>query len=117
MDFVADESVDGHIIQALRSAGHTVLNIHETDMGAPDVRVLEIAYASTQVLITEDKGLGDLVFVNNSPHSGVLLIRLDGFPPPDKVARVMMVLGHHINELQGAFTVLDKNKVRIRKQP
>ena len=117
MDFVADESVDGHIIRALRSAGHTVKDIHETDLGAPDVRVLEIAHASNTVLITEDKDFGDLVFASNSPHSGVLLIRLDGFPPPGKVARVMMVLGHHINELQRAFTVLDRNKVRIRKHP
>ncbi|MBZ0207381.1 MAG: DUF5615 family PIN-like protein [Flavobacteriales bacterium] len=83
MDFIADESVDGHIIRALRSAGHTVQDIHESDLGAHDERVLEIANAGKSVLITEDKDFGDLVFANGSPHSGVLLIRLDGFPPPD----------------------------------
>jgi predicted nuclease of predicted toxin-antitoxin system len=116
MEFVADESVDGNVIRALRIAGHRVRYIHETDLGSSDQHVLDIAHSGSTVLITEDKDFGDLVFARNSQHSGVLLIRLDGFSPPDKIARVMMALGHHINELQGAFTVLDKNKVRIRKQ-
>ncbi len=115
MEFVADECVDGHILRALRSAGHIVRDIHETDPGASDEQVLRIAHSGATILITEDKDFGDLVFASKSQHSGILLIRLDGFSPPDKVARVMMALGHHINELQGAFTVIDKNKVRIRK--
>lgn len=54
MDFVADESVDGRIIRALRSAGYSVLAIQETNGGAPDERVLEIAHAQHTILITED---------------------------------------------------------------
>jgi predicted nuclease of predicted toxin-antitoxin system len=116
MDFVADESVDGHIIRALLVAGHTVRDVHRTDLGSPDERVLDIAHSGRMILITEDKDFGELVFAKRSPHSGILLIRLDGSAPPDKVARVMMALGQHMNEFFGAFTVIDKNRIRIRKQ-
>ena len=78
--------------------------------------MLGLAHAGNTILITEDKDFGDLVFAKNSPHSGVLLIRLDGFSPPDKVARVLMAIAHHLDELPGSFTVIDKNKVRIRKR-
>lgn len=116
MDFIADECVDGHVIKALAEAGHVVRSIRDTDPGSTDEQVLMIAHGRACILITEDKDFGDLVFARNAEHTGVVLIRLDGFPPPGKVARVMMAIGHHIQELPGAFTVIDKNKVRIRKR-
>jgi hypothetical protein len=56
-----------------------------------------------------------LVYADGSAHSGVILIRLHGLRPADKAARVVMAISAHEGELHGAFTVIDKRNIRIRR--
>lgn len=51
MIFVADESVDGHVVHRLREAGHRVLFVTETDPGIPDASVLELANREGALLL------------------------------------------------------------------
>ena len=43
MRFVADESVDGHVVRALRAAGHVVVYIADELASIKDQDVLEFA--------------------------------------------------------------------------
>lgn len=56
---MADESVDGRIIRALRNDGFSVFSIAESYRGIPDSQVIEIARYKNAFLITEDKDFGD----------------------------------------------------------
>ena len=49
MRLLADENFDAFVIQALRDSGHDVRAIRETDGGAPDDLVIEIARNETRV--------------------------------------------------------------------
>jgi predicted nuclease of predicted toxin-antitoxin system len=114
MRFVADESVEAYVVSALRAAGHELLDISMEAAGASDEQVLEIAVARGDVLLTNDKDFGDLVFNQQRPHCGVILMRLHGMAPKERIARMVMLVGLHGSELKDAFTTVMTRTVRIR---
>lgn len=115
MRFVADESVDFPIIQALRRAGHSVLAIVEIVPGTTDDEVLNLANRERAPLITADKDFGELVYRLGQASHGIVLIRLAGQPPAEKAALVTQVLEDRHAELDRAFTVITARSVRIRR--
>ena len=76
MKIVADESVDYRAGLELRKHGYYVLAIEDSNKGSGDEIVLEISLKENSLLMTEDKGFGELVFRLNKAHIGVVLIRL-----------------------------------------
>lgn len=115
MRFVADESVDGHVVRALRAAGHHVLYIADEMASKKDADVLAFAVSRDEVLITEDKDFGDIVHVKRHRHAGVVLLRMNAMAPADRVSRALMVISVHGARLKDAFTVIDEKRVRIRQ--
>lgn len=114
MIFVADESVDAGIVVALRQSGHTVDAIAEMSPGVDDAHVLSLANASRALLITADKDFGELVFRQNFAHHGILLLRLYGLPESEKAALAVNIVRTHSDEIQGAFSVLTPDALRVR---
>ena len=114
MRIVADESVEAYVIVALATAGHEILDICIASPGIGDDEVLRIAFARGEVLLTNDKDFGDLVFLHDHPHLGVVLMRLHGMKPRERTARMVMLIGLHEKELQDAFTTVRTKTVRIR---
>lgn len=62
MNFVADESVDGPIVDLLRSKGHPIVYIAEMKQGVDDQTVFDLANNDRAVLLTEDKDFGEIVY-------------------------------------------------------
>jgi uncharacterized protein (DUF433 family) len=75
--WLADECVDAGLIARLRDTEHDVLYIAEVAEGASDAEVLRRAEVEARLLLTEDKGFGELVFRSDLPVPGVVLLRLD----------------------------------------
>lgn len=115
MKFLADEGVDKPIVIALREAGFDVDYILESHQGADDELILQIANLQERILLTQDKDFGELVFRLKQSHTGIVLIRLEGYAPAIKAQIVKDVLFAHQNELTSAFTVIQPNAIRIRK--
>lgn len=59
---MADESVDGPIVESLRINGHHVIYVAELDPGLDDEEVFRGANDSGAILVTADKDLGRLCF-------------------------------------------------------
>ena len=59
---MADESVEGPTVYALRAAGHEVLFVVDISPGIADSAVLEIARREEALLLTADKDFAELVF-------------------------------------------------------
>ncbi|MGH7557669.1 MAG: DUF5615 family PIN-like protein [Gemmatimonadota bacterium] len=53
MRFLADESCDAVVVQALREASHDVKTVREWRRGAPDVDVIDAAHSEERILLTE----------------------------------------------------------------
>ena len=115
MKLLADEGVDKPIVIALRNAGFDVGSILETNQGAEDEFILSIAYTQQRILITQDKDFGELVYRLKQVHTGVILIRLQGYSPDAKAEIVSALLLKHSEELVNSFTVIQPNAIRIRK--
>lgn len=114
MVFVADESVDFRIVNALRSEGYEVWAVLEEDPSITDKKVLDIAFEHNALLLTEDKDFGELVIRLRLPHHGVLLIRLGGFTIDIKITLVLRAIQDNHLKLTNNFAVLDGGRLRIR---
>jgi predicted nuclease of predicted toxin-antitoxin system len=115
MNLIADEGVDKPIVDALRNAGFDVVYILETNQGADDQLVLDIANNKKRILLTQDKDFGELVFRLKNAHFGVVLIRLNGYSSLDKAAIILKFILKYQTELYKSFTVIQPNAIRIRK--
>lgn len=114
MRVLADESVDGEIVRALRAAGHAVDYAAELDPGAPDDLVLGRATTTRAILVTADKDFGELVFRQRRASSGVVLVRLAGLSSARKAAIVVGAFERHAAEMRGAFSVVTGSSIRVR---
>ena len=117
MRIVADESIDGRIIDRLRLAGHDILAIAESAPGTPDDLGLTKSDAAGVLLLTADKDFGELVYRRRMAHCGVVLLRQSGLPIDVRAEVVLAVLASHASELAAAFTVIAPESIRIRRPP
>lgn len=115
MRLVADESVEGPTIAALRKVGHKVLSIAETSPGIEDKKVLAAARREKAVLLTADKDFGELVFRNREKSFGVLLLRLEDEGLTEKAEIVVQAIGQYGKSLRDFFSVLSGNSLRMRR--
>ena len=115
MNFVADEDVDGPIVEHLRQAGYQVWYVAEMASGTTDDVVLAIAREQEALLLTADKGFGEMVFRQQLLTTGVVLVRLEGLTPVRKAMIVVQAMDDHGQELSGNFSVISPGTLRIRK--
>ncbi len=115
MNLLADESVDGPIVEHLRQQGHHVEYVAEMEPGIPDEVVLGLANREGSLLLTADKDFGELIFRQRRLMPGIVLIRLAGLSPESKAEVVTSVIKQHGQELTRAFTVITPKSVRIRQ--
>jgi predicted nuclease of predicted toxin-antitoxin system len=114
MKMLADESVDGAIVQHLRSSGHDVIYVAEVNAGISDDEVLELANRMNALLWTHDKDFGELIFRLQRMANGVVLVRLAGCTSSEKVAIVDSAMQHILPVAHSSFSVITKHSVRIR---
>ena len=114
---VADESVDFLIVRVLRQAEFPVIAIAEEHAGWPDAKVLELALEQRAFLITEDKDFGELTYRLKKPSHGILLIRLIEGDSETKATQVLALFQADFDRFWNTFSVLEKNKLRIRPLP
>lgn len=96
--------------------GHDVATIAvDHPASLPDNEVLAIAEREDRILITKDRHFGGLVFVEQQPHAGAILLRLGSRPPLDLViGRLTTVLTDHAHDLD-AFIVVTPDRIRVRR--
>jgi predicted nuclease of predicted toxin-antitoxin system len=115
--FLADENVEIDIVDRLKSLGHTAAHASEVSPGRPDTAVLQAASLAGQVLITNDKDFGELVFRKHHRSAGVILLRLPGRSPATKARLVADAIQRYGGELLGAFVVIGPRTIRLRRVP
>ena len=115
MNFLADESIDRQIVDALREDDHAVLYVTEMDPGISDDEVLDKAEKGSAILITADKDFGELVFRQQRIAKGVVLVRLAGLLPSKKAEIASTMIKKHLDAIQNAFSVISPNTIRIRR--
>lgn len=114
MRLLADECCAADLVDALRADGHDVCYVMETLPGASDTDVLRTAFEEHRIVLTEDKDFGGLVYRLRRPVHGIILLRFTVNERAQKVPRLRRLLTREAHRLEGAFTVLEADKARIR---
>ena len=112
-----DENIPRSAREVLIAAGHDVDTVVEENLaGATDPQVVAAAAAAGRLLITLDRGLGDIRAYPPGSHAGILVLR-----PSDQSARTVaaalaeVVAGHDLTMLAGTVTVAQRGLLRIRR--
>lgn len=111
MRFLIDRCAGRRLADWLRGQGHDVIESRERGADPGDRALLEWAAAEGRILVTLDKDFGEFLFVNRSPHSG--LVRLPDLPAAKRIALMERVLTEYTDELS-ARSVITVRGGRIR---
>ncbi len=117
MKFKLDENLPASVVEALAGCGHEADTVRAEGLtGAPDPQVVSAAAAEGRVLITLDRGMGDIRAYPPGSHAGIVVLRL----ADQSASAVNDVVTEQANwaeldALTGAVAVLQQGVLRIRR--
>jgi len=117
IQFLADESCDFTVVRALRASGYDVASVQENSPGMEDVRVCEWANREERVIVTNDKGFGELIFRERIPNRGIILLRLRDERAANRIRVISDLLASHEGRIREHFVVASEARARIRPLP
>lgn len=113
---LADENLWPGAVAALRELGHDVVWIRDAAPGIDDVQVLAFAQTERRLLITQDKGFGDLVFARGLPANyGVILLRARR-TQSDRTSELVHAVESR-DDWYGIFAVAEGGRTRATELP
>ena len=114
--FLTDRCVGRRLAEWLRTAGHDVLEARHLGPDPGDRALLELAVAEERILITIDTDFGELIYLHNVPHAG--LIRLPDAPAEQRIRLMAEVIERHRRALERLAVVTIRGaRVRISYPP
>ncbi len=116
MRILADEDFPGEAVTALRRSGHDVAWVRTEAPGSTDSQVLERAQSESRVIVTFDKGFGELAFHAGLPaSSGIILFRTQ--TSATHVAQLAIAALESRTDWGGYFTVVEEDRIRMTPLP
>lgn len=112
-----DENLPESAAQVFRDAGHEVDTARVEDLqGSDDPDVLRAATEDGRLLVTLDRGLGDVRRYPPGTHAGVLVLRLDHQSPRAVRQEVdRLSTGGLLDDLEGCIAVWRYGDLRVRR--
>lgn len=113
------ENLHTDVADVLAHAGHDVDTVAaEGLLGSDDATVLAAASADERLVITLDRGFGDVRTYPPGSHAGVLVLRLDDHSlPATKTAVAHLANNVDLDDLGGCVAVFRNGDLRTRRPP
>ena len=116
MRFLVDRCAGRQLADWLREKGYDVLEARELGPDPGDGALLERANAEDRILVTIDTDFGELVFLHDVAHSG--LVRLPDVPAKRRIALMAELLERHRPALEmGDVVTIRGDRIRISRPP
>ena len=117
---LSDENIPPALIQALRTANHDVLSIHDLGLqGASDDDVLKAANKDARILLTADKDFGLILELGPLAGRGkVILLRyqiLDWHKIASELTTTLDTTSAELETATALLIVLSEGQYRIRR--
>lgn len=118
MKFLLDENISPKTADFLRELGHDVMHLRDINLkGATDEKVISYAIKHGLILITIDRGFGNILDYPPGSHPGIIRLKLRYMP--SKI--VNSILKKFLKELNtqdicGNLAIVEKNRYRLRKK-
>lgn len=112
-----DENLHAELKAVFVAFGHDVDTVADEDLlGAEDPSVLGAASGEERLIVTLDRGFGDIRLYPPGSHAGVLVMRLDDHSfPSTKAAIERMVSNVDLENLAGCVAVYRSGSLRVRR--
>jgi predicted nuclease of predicted toxin-antitoxin system len=112
-----DENLPHDLATALRREGHDVHTVVDEQLaGESDPVVVAAATDEGRILLTLDRGIGDLRRYPPGSHAGILVLRPGAQDPESILALIQRLMRTHpLDELRGCVVIVEPRKVRIRR--
>jgi predicted nuclease of predicted toxin-antitoxin system len=112
MRFLADEGCDIAIVSVLRELGHDVAWIAELAPSTSDADILAWGLREKRLIVHHDLDFGELIFRDNLPSYGVILVRIPDAQRELKAERIKALLEKVAESaLAGAITRLTAKRI------
>lgn len=116
MRFLIDRCAGRLLADWLRTQGHDVIESRELGPDPGDRALLDWAVKETRILVTIDTDFGELIYVENLSHAG--LVRLPDVPAHERQLIVQDLLTRYEAELRDAAIItVTGGRIRISKVP
>ena len=116
MRFLVDRCAGRRLAEWLSDRGHDVLEARSLGPDPGDRALLELAESAERVLITIDTDFGELIYLHDIPHAG--LVRLPDVPAAQRIALMAEVIGQHGRTLEDrAIITIRGGRIRISHSP
>lgn len=117
MKIPADHCVYGKTVRILKEHGYEVLTLKELNKtDATDDEVLRSAVALDAVLLTNDKGFGNVFQYPPASHRGIILMKIN-LRNDISVHEILLdfLRKHEQQQLRGTLAVIDGKSCRTRR--
>src|SRR3989338_9189703 len=116
--FFTDECIPTDIVLALRQEGFEITTVKEAGLiGADDDVVFDFALDKSLILITFDRGFGDIFRFNISKSAGIIIVLINRMSKEDIVPIIInFILFSRDRDLSGQLALVSKSKIRISER-
>ena len=117
MKIKLDENIPKDVVALLRARDLDVDTVLDESLGGrDDPTVLDAARAEGRLLITLDRGFGDVRAYPPGTHAGIIVLRPADQRVPSVVGMVEALIEHRdIEQLAGCIAVVQRNMLRVRR--
>lgn len=105
------------VVAALRLAGFDTVYAAEEGARSVDAELLARAASEGRIVVTEDFDFGDLLFRDNLPAAGVIILFLPEISPEGRAARLLDLLAMATFDPMSKLTVVEPAGARQRLLP
>ena len=118
LSFIVDESLPRSTAQLLQRAGYDAPRVDKVGLrGAVDTDIFAYAQEEQRIIITRDRGFGNLLDYPLGTHCGVIVVDVPYFYTADQINTVIktFITDADPAQLARALTIVEPGRYRIRQ--
>ena len=119
MNFLADVNVSRHVVEHLRSQGHSVVRVPETmDPRSPDQAIISEARRRGAIVISFDQDFGAILAVSGATSPSLVNLRVT-YTDANRLAATIAGVARiaEADLLAGAVVTIDDTGIRVHRLP
>lgn len=119
LKFVIDEDMPRSTGRILKQQGYDVRDIRDYGLrGAEDEEIYEFAQREQAVILTGDRGFGNILRFSLGEHFGIVVARFPNEMPTMEINRHLIERFEDLSEddFKGNLIIIEPGKIRIRRK-
>ena len=115
--FFIDACLPRSSTRVLRELGYDAIDAREVSMSsAEDTEIFEYAQKKGRILVTRDKGFGDVLKYPPGSHQGIIVLRLPSTYTANQINKVLkgFLLDVRIERLEKKLAIVEATRYRLR---